>query len=201
MKNPDLLLFWLHNGFWASFGITRLFRRKPKTDSASSTNESVRASHEYTARFSRTVLGVHILGFAVLYFGIGNAVLQRRVPRWFAGQQILGALVIAVGAALVSWAVVSFHSWRFRAKLDQGHELATNGAFRLVRHPIYTALNLLALGSAIWVPTLFVWSGFVLIVLGSELRARSEEDLLKRAFGAAYLGYSERTKRFIPYIY
>jgi protein-S-isoprenylcysteine O-methyltransferase Ste14 len=142
-----------------------------------------------------------MLGFAVMYFGIADAVLLRRVPTWFAGQRIVGALVIAVGAALMSWAVASFHSWRFRAKLDQGHELATNGAFGLVRHPIYVGLTLLALGSAIWVPTLIVWSGFVLIALGSELRASSEEALLKRAFGAAYDVYSSRTKRFIPHIY
>ena len=199
MKNPDLLLYAVHNAFWASFGVTRLFQRKP--DSASSKSESSATSQEYIAPFSRTVLGVHILGFAVLYFGIGNAVLPRHVPTWFPGQRIVGALVIAVGVALMSWAVASFHSWRFRAKLDQGHELATNGAFGLVRHPIYAGLNLLALGSAIWVPTLIVWSSFVFIALGSELRARSEETLLKRAFGAAYLEYSERTKRFIPYIY
>jgi len=201
MKNPDLLLYWVHNAFWASFGITRLFLRKPASDSARSNPESLATSQEYTAPFSRTVLGFHILGFAVLYFGIGNAVLPRRVPTWFAGQRIVGALVIAVGATLMCWAAASFHSWRFRAKLDRGHELATDGPFSLVRHPIYAGLNLLALGSAIWAPTLIVWSGFALIALGSDLRARSEETLLKRAFGAAYLEYSERTKRFIPYIY
>jgi protein-S-isoprenylcysteine O-methyltransferase Ste14 len=200
MSNPDLLLYWVHNGFWASFGVTRLLRRS-KDDPASSKPASVVTSDEHTARFSRTFLAFHILGFGVLYFGIGNAVLPRRVPTWFAGQRILGTLVIAVGAALMSWAVMSFHSWRFRAKLDRGHELATEGAFRFVRHPIYAGLTVLALGSAIWAPTWIVWSGFVFIALGSELRARAEEALLRHAFGARYLEYSERTKRFIPYIY
>jgi protein-S-isoprenylcysteine O-methyltransferase Ste14 len=59
----------------------------------------------------------------------------------------------------------------------------------------------LALGSAIWVPTIIMWSGFLLIAVGSELRARSEEALLRHAFGAAYVEYSNRTKRFIPHIY
>jgi protein-S-isoprenylcysteine O-methyltransferase Ste14 len=201
MKSPDLLLYWAHIAFWTSFGVTRLFLRKPASDAHSSNTQTVATSEEYTAPFSRTVLVFHMVGFAVLYFGIGNAVLPHRVPTWFVGQRIVGALVIAVGAALISWAVTSFHSWRFRAKLDQGHELATNGAFGLVRHPIYVGLSLLALGSAIWAPTLIIWSGFVLIALGSELRARSEETLLRRAFGTAYLEYSRRTKRFIPHIY
>lgn len=195
MKNPDLLLYAVHVAFWASFGLTRLFMPAPASA------ETVATSEEYTAPFSRTLLAVHMLGFAVLYFGIGNAVIPNRVPAWFAGQRIAGTIVIAAGAALMSWAVASFHSWRFRAKLDQGHELATNGAFGLVRHPIYAGMSLLALGSAIWAPTVIIWIGFVLIALGSELRARSEETLLKRAFGAAYVEYSGRTKRFIPYVY
>lgn len=203
MSNPDLLLYTVHTLFWTSFGMTRLFVRKSasNTSSAGVASAPTATSREFTAPFSRTLLWVHILGFAVLYFGIANAVVPRRVPTWFDGQRVVGTLVIAVGAAVMAWAVASFHSWRFRAKLDAGHELATNGAFALLRHPIYTGMNLLALGSAIWAPTTIIWAGFVLIVIGSELRARSEEALLKRAFGAAYVQYSKRTKRFIPYIY
>ena len=196
MRNLDLLLYAVHVAFWACFGITRKV-----LGGKSETAPAVAASQEYTAPFSRTVLAFHMLGFGVLYFGIGNAVLPRRVPAWFAGQRVVGTLVIAAGAALMSWAVASFHSWRFRAKLDEGHQLATNGAFRLVRHPIYSGLTLLALGSAIWAPTIVIWSGFVLIAVGSELRARSEEVLLRRAFGDAYVEYSKRTRRFLPFIY
>jgi protein-S-isoprenylcysteine O-methyltransferase Ste14 len=58
------------------------------------------------------------------------------------------------GAALMSWARVWFASWRFRAKVDASHQLATGGPFALLRHPIYMGLNLLALGSAVWDPTL-----------------------------------------------
>ena len=197
MRNPDLLLYVVHVAFWASFGITRRLLRH-KADAAP---ETVAASKEYTAPFSRTVLAFHMVGFGVLYFGIGNAVLPRRVPSWFAGQRIAGTLVIALGAAIMSWALVSFHSWRFRAKLHEGHQLATNGAFRLMRHPIYTGLTLLALGSAIWAPTAIIWSAFALIAIGSELRARSEEVVLKQAFGDAYAGYANRTRRFIPFVH
>ena len=196
MRNPDLLLYVAHVAFWASFAITRsVVSRQPDSTG------TVAATQEYTAPFSRTVLAFHMVGFGVLYFGIGNAVIPRRVPEWFTGQRLAGTLVIALGAALMSWAVISFHSWRFRAKLDEGHQLATTGAFHLVRHPIYSGINFLALGSAIWAPTVIIWIGFVLIALGSELRARSEEVLLKRAFGDAYVAYSRRTRRFIPFVY
>jgi protein-S-isoprenylcysteine O-methyltransferase Ste14 len=196
VRNPDLLLYAMHVTFYLPMALTLLFlRRRGGAEPAAET------SQEYTAPYSRLLLGFHMLGFAVLYFGIGNAVLPRRVPEWFPGQRIVGALVIALGAPLMPWAVASFHSWRFRAKLDEGHKLATGGAFRILRHPIYAALNLLALGTAIWVPTWTVWIGFAFIALGSELRARSEESLLRRAFGADYVEYSKHTKRFIPGVY
>ena len=94
-----------------------------------------------------------------------------------------------------------FHSWLFRAKLDQGHQLATKGPFRLLRHPIYMGLNLLSPGTAIWVPTVTVWIGFVLMVVASDLRARSEESLLAHAFGSTYTDYCAHTRRFIPRLY
>jgi protein-S-isoprenylcysteine O-methyltransferase Ste14 len=136
-----------------------------------------------------------------MYFGIGYAVLGGRVPFWFAGQRIVGAGVIVIGAALVAWAVLHFRSWRFRAALSEGHQLATGGPFGLLRHPIYMGLDLLALGSAIWVPTPVLWIAFVLMAIGSDLRGRAEERILDEAFGDSYRDYCRRTRRFVPYVY
>jgi protein-S-isoprenylcysteine O-methyltransferase Ste14 len=62
-------------------------------------------------------------------------------------------------------------------------------------------LNLLALGSALWVPTAFVWGAFVLMAVGSDLRARAEETLLRQAFEPSYGEYCAHTRRFVPGIY
>jgi protein-S-isoprenylcysteine O-methyltransferase Ste14 len=133
--------------------------------------------------------------------GVGAAVIPRRVPVWFPGQRIAGTLIIALGAWLMCWALVYFRSWRFRAKLDAGHELATGGPYALVRHPIYAGLNLLALGTAVWVPTPLTWIAVGLMVLGSDLRGRAEEGVLRQAFGDAYRDYCARTRRFVPGVY
>ena len=127
--------------------------------------------------------------------------MGRRVPFWFAGQRIVGTLVIVIGAALVAGAVLHFRSWRFRAALREGHQLATGGLFSLLRHPIYMGLDLFALGSAIWVPSILVWISVVLLCIGSDLRGRAEERLLDETFGAAYREYYGRVRRFIPGIY
>jgi protein-S-isoprenylcysteine O-methyltransferase Ste14 len=201
MNNPDLLIYAVHAAFWGCFGLTRLLVREPAQVSANTGTNAPVAKREHTADFSRLVLAVHVLAFGIMYFGIGAAVFPKRVPFWFPGQRVVGTCVIAVGAALIAWALMHFRSWRLRAKLDQGHELATEGPFRLMRHPIYMGLNLLALGTAIWIPTPAEWIALVLMFIGGDLRARSEEAILTQAFGATYTDYCARTKRFIPLVY
>lgn len=197
--NTDLLIYPVHAAFWASFGITRLATRDSTI--APTAEVPVVTAQAETARFSRAVLAVHFVAFGMMYLGLGNTVIPNRTPTWFPAQRLVGTAVIALGAFLMSWAVAFFHSWRFRAKLDEGHRLATDGPFRFLRHPIYMGLNLLAIGTAIWVPTPIVWIGAVLMVVGSDLRARSEEPLLARAFGSAYIDYCARTRRFVPGVY
>lgn len=201
MNNPDLLIYVVHAAFWGCFGFTRLLVREPAQVAANAGTDAPVAKREHIADYSRLVLAVHVLAFGIMYFGISAAAFPQRVPTWFAGQRVVGTCVIAIGAALATWSLMHFRSWRLRAKLDPGHELATEGPFRLMRHPIYMGLNLLALGTAIWIPTLVEWIAVVLMVIGSDLRARSEEAILVQAFGATYTNYSARTKRFIPRIY
>lgn len=195
----DFAIYGVHGGFWTVFGITDLWAKR---GSASATASAApKAEVESTAPHSRALLAFHTVAFAVMYFGLGNAIIPNRVPFWFTGQRVAGTLVIASGAGLMSWARAYFRSWRFRAKLDADHELATGGPFALVRHPIYGGLNLLALGSAIWVPTIPLWIAVVVMVIGSDLRGRAEERLLEGAFGQRYRDYCRKTKRFIPRIY
>jgi protein-S-isoprenylcysteine O-methyltransferase Ste14 len=197
----DFAIYTVHSAFWGAFGLTLIIlRRRGRTDNHAS-DTTPTPQKETTAPFSRALLAFHSLAFGLMYFGIGFAVMPGRVPNWFPGQRVVGTLVIAVGSALMVSALVYFRSWRFRATVDQSHQLATGGPFRILRHPIYMGLNLLALGTAIWIPTPIVWAAFVLMVIGSDLRARAEETLLKQAFGPSYSKYCTRTRRFIPGIY
>jgi len=201
MPKVDFLIYAVHNGFWAAFGVTLLIIRALNRNRTVAATEPPVSRQEKTAPFSRALLAFHALAFGLMYFGMGMAVNMGRVPVWFAGQRIAGTVVIAAGAALMVWALIYFRSWRFRAQLDQNHELATGGPFRMLRHPLYMGLNLLALGSAIWVPTPIMWFAFLLMAIGSDLRARAEETLLEQAFGSTYRDYCSRTARFVPGVY
>lgn len=197
----DFHIYTAHWMFWGAFGLTRVILRSRDRKESRAAGTSPISQKENTAAFSRTLLAFHALAFGLMYFGIGYAVIPGRVPNWFPGQRVAGTLVIAGGAALIVWTLVYFRSWRFRATLDKGHELATGGPFRILRHPIYMGLNLLALGTALWIPTAIVWAAFVLMAMGSDLRARAEETLLRQAFDSSYREYCARTRRFVPGIY
>jgi protein-S-isoprenylcysteine O-methyltransferase Ste14 len=201
MSSLDFAIYAVHSAFWGAFGLTRVILRNRDQNDGRAADTAQLSQQETTAPFSRVLLAFHGLAFAVMYFGIGSAVIPGRVPTWFPGQRVAGALVIVAGGALVTSALVYCRSWRFRATLGKNHQLATGGPFRIVRHPIYMGLNLLAFGTALWVPTVIVWAAFVLMAIGSDLRARAEETLLAHAFGLSYREYCARTRRFVPGIY
>lgn len=196
--NRDFWIYGLHIAFWTAFGITKVLR---SDDPATSAGSAPAAAAPVTAPYSRALLAFHMAAFGVMYFGLGNAVIPDRVPNWFAGQRWLGASLIIGGAGLACWALLYFRSWRFRAQLEPGHQLATGGPFAWLRHPIYGALNLLAIGSAFWVPTVPLWIAALLMVIGSDLRGRAEEKILAEAFSGEYTSYMQKTRRFIPGLY
>ncbi len=200
MPTFDMTIYAAHGMFWSAFGITlvvlRLLYGREREEPAAPA-----AAEAHTARHSRALIAFHSVAFAVMYFGMALAVFGHRVPAWFEGQRALGTFVIALGAALMVFTMVHFQSWRFRATLDRGHQLATGGPFRLLRHPIYMALNLLALGSAIAIPSPLLWISVVLMATGSDLRGRAEERILEEAFGETYRAYRRGTSRFVPYVY
>jgi len=196
----DLAIYAVHAACGLAFALTRWYARSSPAHGPAAPVEA-QAPATVTSPWSRTLVGLHSLAFGLMYFGIGNSVIPHRVPRWFAGQQIVGTLIIATGAFMGCWSLLHFRSWRFRARIEQGHRLATGGPFAIVRHPIYLGLGLMAIGSAVWVPTPSLWIAAVLMVVVCDLRARAEEAVLELAFGDEYRAYRQRTRRFLPGIY
>jgi protein-S-isoprenylcysteine O-methyltransferase Ste14 len=113
-----------------------------------------------------------------------------------------GCLLALAGAALVLRCRAELGpAWSFVPKADQGTGLVTTGPYRLVRHPIYLGLALLAVGEALafgsWAALMIVLSG-----IGPTFawRARAEEKLLSGTFGERYAVYRQRTKMIIPHL-
>ena len=203
MTHFDLCIYLAHAVFWLAFAVGHLTARYrfSRTEATSPPSVETSAGTPLRAPRARLLIGLHMVAFALLYTGIERAVFSVGMPPVPPFLRLAGALLILLGGALMCWARLAFASWRFRAQLDPGHRLATGGPFRFVRHPIYAGLDLLAFGTALWIPTLLVWLGTLLMAVAGDLRARAEEVLLERAFGDTYRQYRCRTRRFIPGLY
>jgi protein-S-isoprenylcysteine O-methyltransferase Ste14 len=113
----------------------------------------------------------------------------------------LSAAVVLFGLGVNAWARFAIGSnWSGAVSLKQDHELIERGPYRYVRHPIYTGILLMALGTA----TLHAWaSSFVLcavLFVGLWLKLRAEERLLTEHFPEAYPRYRERVRALIPFV-
>ena len=114
------------------------------------------------------------------------------------------AVVAAIGSVAMVMAAVKIlgKEWSVTARLVEGHKLATTGPYHFVRHPIYTGMfgMLVATGLAIshWLALLvaiFVFLG------GTVIRVRSEEKLLREAFGSDFDVYVRRVSAILPGLY
>ncbi|MEJ2737690.1 MAG: isoprenylcysteine carboxylmethyltransferase family protein, partial [Anaerolineae bacterium] len=86
-------------------------------------------------------------------------------------------------------------------EFEKTTRLVTVGAYRYIRHPLYSSLLFLAWGIFFKDPS---WIGGLLVLAATLLllvTARAEEAENVRFFGQAYEAYMGQTKRFIPYLF
>jgi protein-S-isoprenylcysteine O-methyltransferase Ste14 len=156
---------------------------------------------EIAASARRPVMVLHGIGLMLVWAGVMFALMEGRVSRVVTLRGTLGAMLLLCAALLMTWSIVALRSWRLLPVVDAGHELCTTGPYGLVRHPMYVALDLLGLGSAVWVGTAPVALAAALLVVGGDMRARLEEKALVEVFGDRYRSYMMRVRRTIPFLY
>ncbi len=143
------------------------------------------------------------------------ALLLLNLPLWFeewnAWHQLI-SWVLLFACIVPLWFGVQ--ALKARGKQDAGQrsepellsferttQLVTDGAYRYIRHPLYSSLFLLDWGVFFKQPS---WLGLVLALGAAGLlvaTARRDEAECVQAFGAAYQEYMRRTRMFIPYVF
>ncbi len=89
--------------------------------------------------------------------------------------------------------------WSLQARVLEHHELIRHGPYRIVRHPIYTGMfGMLVAGSLAYGHWLSLLIASVVYCVGTIIRIRSEEKLLRQQFGSAYEEYAREVPAFIP---
>jgi protein-S-isoprenylcysteine O-methyltransferase Ste14 len=119
----------------------------------------------------------------------------------------LRPLPLAAGiACLVAslWLFARSHAdlgsnWSITLEVREEHRLITDGIYRRVRHPMYSALLLYSLGQVLAVPNWIAGPSYgVAMLLLVALRLGPEERMMIEQFGPDYEAYRHRTRRLIP---
>jgi protein-S-isoprenylcysteine O-methyltransferase Ste14 len=175
-----------------------------------------------------TKLVIGVLGSLVLAYISRASLLNPRSHgfyRFFAWEAILALALRNILVwfqnpfawyQLISWLLLVIEGFRLLKELGQQNEqragapmlefektthLVTIGAYRYIRHPLYSSLLFLLWGIFFKQPSL---PGLLLAVAGSVflyLTARVEEGENNDYFGDEYRNYIQKSKMFIPFVF
>jgi len=141
-----------------------------------------------------------ILLVAVAYSLLWPGQFWERSPQpW----QVALSFVFCVFASLLSWtgARALGRQWRIDAGLSADHQLITSGPYHFVRHPIYTSMLCILLGTGFLItPWWLLLLSLLLLIIGTEIRVRIEDNLLASQFGARFREYQQRVPAYLPFL-
>ena len=174
---------------WGAFGLTWLV--------GAIYNQS-RAPAERT----RTGLGTWGTGWiivAVAWTAVPRSAwnsLALHLPPW---ARIVGLAILLAATALTLWARFTLGTmWSAAPAVKQEHQLRTTGPYGITRHPIYTGIlgmmlgSLLLAGGGRWILP------FPVFLLITEIKIPFEEKLMLAEFPDDYPRYRQRVPKLIP---
>lgn len=147
-------------------------------------------------------LVVQICLFLLLVFGPHTC---RGVAAWSASYALIGSVggvtFLLAGIFLTATGVVNLG--RNLTPLPSPKENATlivTGAYRFVRHPIYSGITFMAFGWGMWLNSWLTVGYALLLFAFFDIKSRHEERLLAEKF-QEYAAYRKHVKKLIPFFY
>ena len=177
---------------WAAFCVVWLIwaiRTKP-----------VQQRESISSRLSYTVFVV--LGFYLMFSADApRSWLRLHLFPANPAAEVLGVVITAAGIGFAVWARLYLGgNWSSSVTVKAGHELVRTGPYRWVRHPIYTGLLVMCLGSAIEIGRLHCFLSLVVVGLGFWIKLKQEESLMLRHFPVEYPVYQKQVKALVPFV-
>lgn len=113
--------------------------------------------------------------------------------------RITGAILAVLGILATFAAQLAMGtSWRIGVDRAERTTLVTTGPFRLVRHPIYTAVIGTVAGLTLMVPNPIALAGLAATMAGIQLTVRLVEEPYLCRVHPSYPDYAVRVGRFLP---
>jgi len=173
-----------------AFFVIFQFRKKPKAKEASRDRKSYWG------------IGLQAVAFWITWF-FARPYFSPIVPMpWIAEAGVTALTLIVAGSSV--WLCASAvrtlgKQWTYGARVIEDHELIMQGPYSRVRNPIYLGMfgMLLASGLAVgrW-PV--VIAAIAIFLIGTRIRIRTEEALLRNAFGEKFEAYARQVPAFVP---
>ena len=137
-----------------------------------------------------------------------------RIRFWFTNpfsfQQIISWILLITSVWFVLAGIISLKK-KGRQKnirneenlfaFEKTSELVQTGIYKYIRHPLYSSLLLLSLGTYLKKPDLILLPVVILSIVFLYLTARADEKECVNYFGEEYRMYMKESKRFIPFLF
>jgi protein-S-isoprenylcysteine O-methyltransferase Ste14 len=188
---------WLHGRLFPSFlvwvAFTAYWSYAGKNSAPSQKSESAKSQglHQLMTNLAIFVLFLPLPGLT------GYFLPERlRYLMW------VGVAIQAAFLLLAVWARrVLGRNWASAVRIGEGHELVQSGPYRILRHPIYTAIIGMYVGSAIASSEYHALLALAMIVIAYLRKAGLEDGILLGAFGEKYAQYRKHSWALVPLIY
>jgi len=163
-------------------------------------SRSVKVAKSHKTSLETGLLVLAWVGFFVPLIWVASPAFSFAEYPLRTGPFVAGVICLVIGLWLFHRSHTDLGTnWSITLEVREEHRLITQGVYRWVRHPMYSALFLYAVGQALVIPN---WvAGPVNLIAFSvlfALRVRAEERMMLEGFGDEYAAYSARTKRLIP---
>ena len=149
-------------------------------------------------RGSRGLISVSIFISVLIafYFGYGGV---GALPDWIF---YMGIFLMFSGVMVRQYAIAILgRFFSLSVQISEDHKVVDKGPYKLVRHPSYTGIMLMAIGLSLAVQSLAALLVLLLFFsISFGYRMYVEERALLSGLGQDYASYMKRTKRLIPFI-
>jgi protein-S-isoprenylcysteine O-methyltransferase Ste14 len=166
-----------------------LYRRSEKTEEQSKDKGSL-------ALIWTVIITANFVGYFISMW-IPAPIAENQYIRY------IGLAVIIIGVILRLTIIGSLGKFfTVNVTIREDHKLKTDGFYKYLRHPSYSASLLSFAGYGIslnnWISLAII---FCSVLTAFLIRIRIEERVLAAHFGTSYAEYTARTKRLIPFVF
>jgi protein-S-isoprenylcysteine O-methyltransferase Ste14 len=152
-----------------------------------SESTSSRALHRWLLNISLLFLFLPVPGLRARFLPLATSIVAA------------GLIIQALGILLAAWARHHLgRYWSGAVAVAVHHELVRSGPYHLVRHPIYSAMFVMFLGTCMVSGELHALLGLTVLAAAYWRKIPQEERTMRETFGPAYDLYCGETWALVP---